>query len=217
MKRSDTGSSISVGVRVRPLNKRELESGDNEAWIVKSTEGMVRAKTSLKKVESYAYDNVFDSETQTHTVYDKSCAHIIDSAFEGYNGTILCYGQTSSGKTHTMLGSSADPGVVILAVHDVFQRIKETPHTDFLVTASYLEIYNEKIIDMLCEESNESIHDCAWTNSNREHTSKSGAHLDVFLDKQVNVVFSLHSVPLFSHTCIPLTLVGFRKDPVCEA
>jgi centromeric protein E len=77
------------------------------------------------------------------------CDHIIQGAFEGYNGTIFCYGQTSSGKTHSIVGSSKDPGVMILAVHDVFDRIVQTDEVDYLVYISYLEIYNERLKDLL--------------------------------------------------------------------
>ena len=85
MKRGDKGSSIRVGIRVRPLNKREIHNHDKEAWIVKPAEGNIQASPfcQKKKLESYTFDNAFGLAAQTHTVYDESCASIIDSAFEG--------------------------------------------------------------------------------------------------------------------------------------
>ncbi|KAL2585737.1 hypothetical protein AAZV13_13G012600 [Glycine max] len=68
---------------------------------------------------------------------------------EGINGTVFAYGVTSSGKTHTMHGEQKSPGIIPLAVKDVFSIIQETPGREFLLRVSYLEIYNEVINDLL--------------------------------------------------------------------
>ena len=72
---------------------------------------------------------------------------------EGYNGTIFAYGQTGTGKTHTMTGVEGDPflqGIMPRSFTDVFCRIEnDSVETQFLVRASYLEIYNEEIRDLL--------------------------------------------------------------------
>ncbi|MFS7898246.1 putative plus-end-directed kinesin ATPase [Helianthus anomalus] len=68
---------------------------------------------------------------------------------EGVNGTIFAYGVTSSGKTHTMHGDQRSPGIIPLAVKDVFSIIQETPSREFLLRVSYLEIYNEVVNDLL--------------------------------------------------------------------
>ncbi|KAF2934072.1 hypothetical protein DAI22_04g135000 [Oryza sativa Japonica Group] len=68
---------------------------------------------------------------------------------EGINGTVFAYGVTSSGKTHTMHGEQKSPGIIPLAVKDVFSIIQDTPGREFLLRVSYLEIYNEVINDLL--------------------------------------------------------------------
>ena len=68
---------------------------------------------------------------------------------EGFNGCIFCYGQTGSGKTYTMYGNNKTPGLVPLSVESIFAYIQETPEREFLVTCSYLEVYNESINDLL--------------------------------------------------------------------
>ena len=68
---------------------------------------------------------------------------------EGYHGTVFAYGMTGTGKTFSMQGITASPGVIPLAITDIFSYIRETPHREFLLRASYLEIYNEKIRDLL--------------------------------------------------------------------
>jgi hypothetical protein len=67
-------------------------------------------------------------------------------------GTVFAYGQTNSGKTHTMRGSPIEPGVIPLAVHDLFDTIYQDASREFLLRMSYLEIYNEDINDLLAPE-----------------------------------------------------------------
>lgn len=68
---------------------------------------------------------------------------------EGYNGTVFAYGMTGTGKTFSMQGTATSPGVIPLAITDIFSYIRETPRREFLLRVSYLEIYNEKIHDLL--------------------------------------------------------------------
>jgi len=71
---------------------------------------------------------------------------------EGYNAVIFAYGQTASGKTFTLTGSPSNPGIIPLAITDLFAQIRSTPDREFLLRASYLELYNETIIDLLSTE-----------------------------------------------------------------
>ena len=68
---------------------------------------------------------------------------------EGYHGTVFAYGMTGTGKTFSMRGTATSPGVIPLAITDIFAFIRETPLREFLLRVSYLEIYNEKIHDLL--------------------------------------------------------------------
>jgi centromeric protein E len=68
---------------------------------------------------------------------------------EGYHGTVFAYGMTGTGKTFSMQGTATNPGVIPLAITDIFSYIRETPQREFLLRVSYLEIYNEKINDLL--------------------------------------------------------------------
>jgi centromeric protein E len=72
---------------------------------------------------------------------------------EGYHGTVFAYGMTGTGKTFSMQGTATSPGVIPLAITDIFSYIRETPHREFLLRVSYLEIYNEKIHDLLSPPS----------------------------------------------------------------
>jgi len=87
-------------------------------------------------------------------VYDCAAKPIIDSVLDGFNGTIFAYGQTSSGKTHTMTGSNLEnvelQGIIPRMVRTVFNRIETASDcVDFSVKVSMIEIYMEKIQDLL--------------------------------------------------------------------
>lgn len=73
---------------------------------------------------------------------------------EGYHGTVFAYGMTGTGKTFSMQGTASSPGVIPLAITDIFSYIRETPSREFLLRVSYLEIYNEKIHDLLSMPTN---------------------------------------------------------------
>ncbi|KAL9691773.1 hypothetical protein QQ045_012199 [Rhodiola kirilowii] len=94
-------------------------------------------------------DKVFGPDTNTPEVYEVAAKPVIKAAMDGVTGTVFAYGVTSSGKTHTMHGDHYSPGIIPLAIKDVFSIIQETPGREFLLRVSYLEIYNEVINDLL--------------------------------------------------------------------
>ncbi|CAL6350934.1 unnamed protein product [Bathycoccus prasinos] len=151
---------ISVSVRVRPLNEAEKDLGC--AWrhaeddaIVLDNSSKETTSTSKESVV-YRVDNVFDESCSNLDVYNKTTSKIVKSVLDGFNGTVFAYGQTSSGKTHTMHGEiGTEPGIVPLAVQDVFDSIEKCPEREFRVRVSYLEIYNENLLDLLVRSSAE--------------------------------------------------------------
>ncbi|XP_038167398.1 centromere-associated protein E isoform X2 [Arvicola amphibius] len=139
-------AAVAVCVRVRPLNSRE-ELGEDAHVYWKTDSNTIYQSDGGK---SFNFDRVFHSNESTKNVYEEIAVPIINSAIQGYNGTIFAYGQTASGKTHTMMGSEDCVGVIPRAIHDIFQRIKKFPEREFLLRVSYMEIYNETITDLLC-------------------------------------------------------------------
>ncbi|KAK3144734.1 hypothetical protein QOZ80_4AG0317110 [Eleusine coracana subsp. coracana] len=138
--------NIMVTVRFRPLSPREMNKGDEVAWYADG-DNMVR--NEYNPSIAFAFDKVFGPATTTRHVYDVAAQHVVSGAMEGINGTVFAYGVTSSGKTHTMHGEQKSPGIIPLAVKDVFSIIQDTPGREFLLRVSYLEIYNEVINDLL--------------------------------------------------------------------
>lgn len=94
-------------------------------------------------------DNVFTTHENNAKVYDSAAKRLVRRVMEGYHGTVFAYGMTGTGKTFSMQGTATSPGVIPLAITDIFSFIRETPHREFLLRVSYLEIYNEKIHDLL--------------------------------------------------------------------
>ncbi|XP_068647042.1 kinesin-like protein KIN-7E, chloroplastic [Aristolochia californica] len=138
--------NVTVTVRFRPLSPREINKGDEIAWYA---DGDCTVRNEYNPAIAYGFDRVFGPATTTRHVYDVAAQHVVSGAMQGINGTVFAYGVTSSGKTHTMHGEQKSPGIIPLAVKDVFGIIQETPGREFLLRVSYLEIYNEVINDLL--------------------------------------------------------------------
>ncbi|XP_038868858.1 centromere-associated protein E [Salvelinus namaycush] len=147
-------SAVKVCVRVRPLIEREetaAESAEPVKLYWKTDKKTIYQVDDGNLTKNFSFDRVFSAEETTLQLYQELAKPLVVSTVEGYNGTIFAYGQTSSGKTFTMMGSSLTPGVIPLAMEDVFQTIKNCPKKEFLLRVSYLEIYNETVTDLLCD------------------------------------------------------------------
>ena len=147
--------NISVSVRLRPLNGRELKMKQTERWRALSKfSSIVQTDASGQPLQqdgaTFSYDNVFDQKSSTTQIFDKVGRAIVNGTLSGVNGTIFAYGQTSSGKTYTMLGEKDAPGILGQAAEQIFQRVEaESGEREFLVRVSYIEIYNENVRDLL--------------------------------------------------------------------
>ncbi|GAA5972359.1 hypothetical protein JCM11641_002423 [Rhodosporidiobolus odoratus] len=109
-----------------------------------------------KKVKDirFCFDRVFDDGCGQEEVYDGSAKELVGHVMDGFHSTVFAYGATGCGKTHTISGSSTQPGIVFLIMKDLFSRIAaKSDDVDFSLTVSYLEIYNESIRDLLAPES----------------------------------------------------------------
>ncbi|KMT15139.1 hypothetical protein BVRB_3g062560 isoform B [Beta vulgaris subsp. vulgaris] len=134
---------IYVTVRARPLSSEDAKSSP---WKISGNSILF-----LNSFSKFDFDRIFGEECKTKEVYEARTKEIVSAAVGGFNGTVFAYGQTNSGKTHTMRGSSSEPGVIPLAVRELFDMIQEVPDREFLLRMSYLEIYNEEINDLLAD------------------------------------------------------------------
>ncbi|XP_058879244.1 kinesin-1 heavy chain isoform X3 [Acipenser ruthenus] len=150
--------SIKVMCRFRPLNSSEVARGDKYIAKFQGDESVVIGG------KPYAFDRVFQSNTSQEQVYNLCAQKIVKDVLEGYNGTIFAYGQTSSGKTHTMEGILHDSdgmGIIPRIVQDIFNYIYSMDENlEFHIKVSYFEIYMDKIRDLLdVSKTNLAVHE----------------------------------------------------------
>lgn len=142
----DGKGNVLVSVRVRPDTNADHERPEGE-WMVDGRKSLISSKG--KEGGDHYYDNVFATHDNNSRVYDHIAKRLVRRVMEGYHGTVFAYGMTGTGKTFSMQGTASSPGVIPLAITDIFSYIRETPSREFLLRVSYLEIYNEKIHDLL--------------------------------------------------------------------
>ncbi|KAG1753788.1 P-loop containing nucleoside triphosphate hydrolase protein [Suillus paluster] len=114
--------------------------------------GFVPPGTKRYKDKRFMFDRVFDSGARQVDVYEATAKPLLNGLLDGYNATVFAYGATGCGKTHTISGTEADPGIIYLTMADLFQRIDDRKDDwNIEVVATFLEIYNEEIRDLLAE------------------------------------------------------------------
>ncbi|KAG9006421.1 Kinesin-like protein kip2 [Tulasnella sp. 427] len=141
---------VLVSVRLKPA-----EDGEPSAW-KNERPGVVQLQQDYARPGApnpeHLYDNVLTG-SQNKPIYNSAAKSHVRAAMEGYNAVVFAYGQTASGKTFTLSGSENEPGIIPRAMRDVFTYIRNTPDREFLLRASYLEIYKEQIHDLLSPSS----------------------------------------------------------------
>uniref|UniRef100_A0A3P8YCA7 Kinesin motor domain-containing protein n=1 Tax=Esox lucius TaxID=8010 RepID=A0A3P8YCA7_ESOLU len=150
--------NIKVLCRFRPLNQSEILRGDQCIPTFKGDDTVVVGG------KSYVFDRVFPTNTTQEQVYNTCAKQIVKDVLGGYNGTIFAYGQTSSGKTHTMEGKLHDPnqmGIIPRIAEDIFSHIfSMDENLEFHIKVSYFEVYMDKIRDLLdVTKTNLAVHE----------------------------------------------------------
>ncbi|XP_049905219.1 kinesin heavy chain-like [Epinephelus moara] len=149
---------VKVMCRFRPLNDAERSRGDKYIPKFNGEDTVVVAG------KPYVFDRVLPPNTEQVQVYDTCARQIVKDVLGGYNGTIFAYGQTSSGKTHTMEGNLHDPhvmGIIPRIARDIFDHIYSMDENlEFHIKVSYFEIYLDKIRDLLdVSKTNLAVHE----------------------------------------------------------
>ncbi|XP_020614305.1 kinesin-like protein FLA10 [Orbicella faveolata] len=155
-KQAQKTSSIKVGkdsgrvkvfVRVRPPRPQENSRKEPIAVNVQELSSQIHVadpKHSWEK--TFNFDHVFPKEATNPEVCSTISRPLVNAALNGFNGTLMAYGQTGSGKTHTLM---APDGITAGVIERCFKRITQDDRHDYKVTMSYLQIYQEKIYDLL--------------------------------------------------------------------
>ena len=149
--------NIRVFCRVRParhdsyLNEGTCSYPDEDSVAVTDRDGPVGAngKPALKR---FTFDRMYTPKATQNEIY-QDVKPLTMSVLDGYNCCVFAYGQTGTGKTHTMQGPASDPGVTYRAVKDLFETAERAVMHgyNFSFRISVLEIYNERIFDLLVD------------------------------------------------------------------
>ena len=160
-------SSITVAIRIRPLNKNELDISSveciraiNSTSLLVTTDSSINNKKSNQiKEQQFFFDYVFDKNTSQQTIYENTTKNLLTGIIDGFNATVFAYGATGSGKTYTMLGTSKEKGIMPRSISDLFKLLNVYKNKDFKMNVSYIEIYNEIIRDLLADGNVIDLHD----------------------------------------------------------
>ena len=160
--------SIVVGVRVRPFNQRE-KARESQCCIDMPGGNQTKIFDETGKEKTFTFDHSFwshdgfrtlengymepedDKYADQKIVFDTVGVQILDNAWQGYHCCLFAYGQTGAGKSYSMVGYGENKGIVPISCNEIFRRIGENkdPDKSYEVQVSMLEIYNEKVQDLL--------------------------------------------------------------------
>ncbi|RLN44519.1 hypothetical protein BBJ28_00010796 [Nothophytophthora sp. Chile5] len=182
---------------------------------------------------SYSFDYLYPPATKTQAVYEETVKDAIVAAMDGYHSSVFVYGQTGTGKTYTMqvrtlscfpspsagiwighnveecldvYGGRGDPGLLQLGVQDIFTHIARHPNLEFLLRFSYLEIYNERIHDLLAAGAKSDIK--IYDVHSRGAAAAGGNARDGFVTKDVVIKGLREEIVLSTEHVLSLVEVG---------
>uniref|UniRef100_A0A9J7YVE7 Kinesin motor domain-containing protein n=1 Tax=Cyprinus carpio carpio TaxID=630221 RepID=A0A9J7YVE7_CYPCA len=143
---------VRVALRCRPLVSKEINEGCQCCLTFVPGEPQVIVGND----KAFTYDYVFDPTAEQEEVFNTAVSPLLSGLFRGYNATVLAYGQTGSGKTFSMGGTytsdqenKSTVGVIPRVIRRIFQEKSRCADCELLLAVSYLEIYNEEILDLL--------------------------------------------------------------------
>ncbi|XP_053957027.1 kinesin-like protein Klp61F [Anastrepha ludens] len=166
--RKISNQNIQVYVRVRPLNARERCIRSAEVIdTISPREIVTRHTVDSKLTKKFTFDRVFGTDSRQADVYSTVVAPLIEEVLSGYNCTVFAYGQTGTGKTHTMVGTEcaelkssweddSDIGIIPRALSHLFDELRML-EMEFSMRISYLELYNEELCDLLSSDDSVKI------------------------------------------------------------
>ncbi|XP_050458459.1 osmotic avoidance abnormal protein 3-like [Cataglyphis hispanica] len=145
--------SVKVAVRCRPMSNKELQQGCRNVVTIDSlTKSCTLENFAGGSGKVYQFDAAFGPSATTESVYENVGSVIVEAVLEGYNGTVFAYGQTGCGKSFTMRG------FIERALEHLFEATSTaSSETRYLAVLSYLEIYNERLRDLLQDDTGETL------------------------------------------------------------
>jgi len=146
---------VKVVCRVRPLSEQEKQVGLDKVVSVNDLHTLTLVRGDGRVVRSsYCFDRIFDEQDGQATVFEETLRPMIDDSLRGYEASMLAYGQTGTGKTHTIEGdisSEVGRGMILRAAEVVFDRLQHPKYVNTTVACSFLSLYNDEFSDLLAD------------------------------------------------------------------
>ncbi|CAK8691357.1 unnamed protein product [Clavelina lepadiformis] len=158
MSKSKNNECVKVVVRCRPLNQKEIGQHHESVVNMDLKMGQVQIKNPKNPTDTpkaFTFDSIYDWNSTQTDIFEETFQGLLDSVLNGFNGTIFAYGQTGTGKTFTMEGVRSNfdlRGAIPRSFEHIYKHIARTKDQQYLVRASYLEIYQEEIRDLLSKD-----------------------------------------------------------------
>eukprot|EP00240_Pyramimonas_obovata_P003247 CAMPEP_0118924650 /NCGR_PEP_ID=MMETSP1169-20130426/2689_1 /TAXON_ID=36882 /ORGANISM="Pyramimonas obovata, Strain CCMP722" /LENGTH=661 /DNA_ID=CAMNT_0006865781 /DNA_START=135 /DNA_END=2117 /DNA_ORIENTATION=- len=152
---------VRVAVRLRPVLDFEKDQVKDSAPVieVESEVNRVIVKRDHWDSDAYTLDSAYSPTTSQRRLYEEFCMPVVDSVLKGYNGTVMAYGQTGTGKTYTLgnLGTedSSQRGIVVRSMEHILTTAREDQTGQYKITLSYLQLYMEAVLDLLEPEKDQ--------------------------------------------------------------
>ena len=151
--------NLQVVARVRPMTVTEIRGGAPRCLDINTNLQEVLIKNQKRQeAKAFTFNKVYGPSSTQEQIFDDTVSPCLDDVCKGYSCTLFAYGQTGTGKTYTMEGvkdetlspniCSSGAGIIPRSMHHLFERLERT-HTNFAIRVSMLELYNEKLIDLL--------------------------------------------------------------------
>ncbi len=173
---SENEDNFQVFARIRPPTPREVNivegfqsprpdikyssehfpiynSIDPPSCLLKTTDNFIYLidPLSTRRDKPFVFDAVFHEKRSNQDVFQKCVKPNLENLFQGFNTTFFAYGNTGSGKTHTIFGGLEEKGIFLMAFKEILEKIKLAKNQTFFMNFSYLEIYNENVRDLISE------------------------------------------------------------------
>ncbi|CCW70790.1 unnamed protein product [Phytomonas sp. Hart1] len=151
--------NIKVLVRCRPLNDKEKDNGHKDCVELDLTAHTVSIRSISGEPDRWTFDAVINNTFSQKDIFTQFIMPLVDSVLDGFNATVFAYGQSGSGKTHTMTGALNEDGmegIIPRSVKHIFQSMKDVlanvSTKSYSIHACFVEIYNGKVRDLLSKQ-----------------------------------------------------------------
>ncbi|EFC45052.1 kinesin-6 [Naegleria gruberi] len=216
------GRKVRVASRIRPLLPSEVEkSGFQTCRVGKSEQQQQQSLNNIVYMKDprnpgdeirFEFDATYDESSTQDEIFQNEIIPIVDTLFDGFNTTVFCYGMTGSGKTHTMQGGETleNMGLIPRTVQQLLFEVERRKGPDSSaplckLSVSYLEIYNEKVFDLLV--------------SSKDSTTSLGKDLPLHEDKSKNIIvkgLTIKSITSYDGFCEEFYQVGMKNRKVAS-